>query len=362
MINNHEKGCIMGKNSVYNKEKDKNYRLKLNELMRTLPLYTYDFLEEKAEKNPNTAVAYARDLIVFFEYLKDFCPPLINTNVKEIPLEFLENLSFRDINEYQKFLDESHPEYTNEKAYANSKSSIARKMCALRGFFKYECIHEEIQHDPTVGANKQTIKDEDHVIIRMTKEEVKNYLNMIRYSNVKSPHQRKLLQHTQLRDYAILFLLLNTGIRVSECVALDLNDLNFIENSMIVVRKGKKEHILYFDDELKEILLDYIENERPKYIQHEEEPALFLSTRKSRMAVRSIQEMVKKYADEIITNKKITPHKMRSTYGTALYNQTGDIRLVADVLGHSDINTTAKHYAATADERRKMAASIKPYN
>lgn len=352
----------MGRNSEYNKQKEKNYRLKLNEIMQSLPVYTYDFLEEKADKNANTGVAYARDLKVFFEYLADFSPILKNQSVKDIPLEFLENLTFRDINEYQKFLDEKHPEYTNEKGYSNSKTGIARKMCALRGFFHYECTHEEMKHDPTVGAIKQATKDDDHVIIRMTNEEVKNYLHLIRYSNVKSEHQRKLLQHTQRRDYAILFLLLNTGIRVSECVALDLNDLNFIENSMIVVRKGKKEHILYFDDNVKESLIDYIEHERPTYVSDEKEPALFLSTQKKRMAVRSIQEMVKKYANEIITNKKITPHKMRSTYGSALYNEVGDIRLVADVLGHSDINTTARHYAATADERRKMAARINPYD
>lgn len=351
----------MGRNSIYNKEKDKKLRLKLNDLMKNLPLYTYDFLDEKAEKNPNTAVAYARDLIVFFEYLKEFCPIWKDVAIKDISLASLENLSFRDINEYQNYLDENHPECTNKKAYSNSKNGIARKMSSLRSFFNYEYCHEEIKHDPTIGAKRQMIKDDDHIIIRMTNEEVKDYLSLIKYSDVKSKHQKKLIQHTKLRDYAILFLLLNTGIRVSECVALDLSDLNFVENSMIVVRKGKKEHILYFGDELKEALLDYIENERPLYLDDKNEPALFLSTRKKRMAVRSIQEMVKKYANEIIINKNISPHKMRSTYGTALYNETGDIRLVADVLGHSDINTTAKHYAATADERRKMASTIKPY-
>lgn len=352
----------MGRNSAFNKEKDKNYRLKLNEIKQTLPIYTHDFLEEKASRNANTAVAYARDLLVFFNYLKNFSPQLSSVEVKDIPQEYLENLSFRDINEYQNFLDENHPEFTDEKGYSNSKTGIARKMSSLRGFFKYQCEHEEMSHDPTLGATKQTFNDEEHVIIRMTNDEVKNFLNLIRFSEVKSEHQRMILQHTQLRDYAILCLLLNTGIRVSECVSLDLNDLNFVENSMLVVRKGKKENILYFDDSLKEILKDYIDNERPLYLDSPDEPALFLSTQKKRMAVRSIQEMVKKYAKEIISNKHITPHKMRSTYGTALYNETGDIRLVADVLGHSDINTTAKHYASTADERRKQAAKINPYS
>ena len=72
--------------------------------------------------------------------------------------------------------------------------------------------------------------------------------------------------------------------------------------------------------------------------------------------------MVKKYAGSAVSNKHITPHKMRSTYGTALYNQTGDIRLVADVLGHSSVNTTADYYAAVDDLRRRRAAQVKPYD
>jgi site-specific recombinase XerD len=179
---------------------------------------------------------------------------------------------------------------------------------------------------------------------------------------VGSDRQQKILQNTRYRDYAILTLLLRTGIRVSECVGLDLSDINFKEMSMCVVRKGHKEHILYFDDVVEDALMDYIQFERPKYIESDKEKALFLSNRKKRLAVRSIQEMVDKYAKVAVSNKKISPHKMRSTYGTALYNKTGDIRLVADVLGHSDINTTAKHYAASEDAHRRMAAKIDPYS
>ena len=87
------------------------------------------------------------------------------------------------------------------------------------------------------------------------------------------------------------------------------------------------------------------------------ENALFLSLQNRRMAVRSVENLVKKYASRVTTLKKITPHKLRSTYGTALYRETGDIYLVADVLGHSDVNTTRKHYAAQEDERRRRAAN-----
>ncbi|MGI6004428.1 MAG: tyrosine-type recombinase/integrase, partial [Christensenellales bacterium] len=82
----------------------------------------------------------------------------------------------------------------------------------------------------------------------------------------------------------------------------------------------------------------------------------FLSLQKRRISVRAVQELVKKYASIAAPLKKISPHKLRSTYGTALYQQTGDIYLVADVLGHRDVNTTRKHYAAMNEDKRRLAA------
>ena len=84
---------------------------------------------------------------------------------------------------------------------------------------------------------------------------------------------------------------------------------------------------------------------------------LFYSTQRKRIGVQAVENLVKKYARQVTTTKKITPHKLRSTYGTALYQETGDIYLVADVLGHKDVNTTKKHYAALDDSRRRQAAT-----
>ena len=165
-------------------------------------------------------------------------------------------------------------------------------------------------------------------------------------------------EKTKKRDLAILTLLLGTGIRVSECVGLDLNDVDFKNNGIKVTRKGGNEMVVYFGDEVADALMEYIETDR-KFIQpitgHEN--ALFLSTQKRRMGVQAIENMVKKYARQVTPNKKITPHKLRSTYGTSLYKETGDIYLVADVLGHKDVNTTKKHYAAIDEDRRRQAAS-----
>ena len=145
---------------------------------------------------------------------------------------------------------------------------------------------------------------------------------------------------------AILTLLLGTGIRVSECVGLDLNDIDPKNNGIKVHRKGGSEVMVYFGDEVAEALDAYLDERLEMEPQEGSTEAVFLSMQNRRINVRSV----------VTTVKNITPHKLRSTYGTTLYQETGDIYLVADVLGHKDVNTTKKHYAAQADSRRRMAA------
>ena len=150
--------------------------------------------------------------------------------------------------------------------------------------------------------------------------------------------------------------MLGTGIRVSECVGLDIQDVDFRNNGIKIIRKGGNESIVYFGDEVEKALKDWMEERKDIEPLPGHENALFYSTQRKRMGVQAVENMVKKYARQITTQKKITPHKLRSTFGTNLYHETGDIYLVADVLGHSDVNTTRKHYAAMSDDRRRMAA------
>ena len=348
----------MGKNSEYNRALREKKRKKLSDLEKMLPHYCIPYLDEKELNSQlNTVISYAYDLITFFEFLKEENPQLKNTDVKDIPLSFLENLSFEDINEYQKYLSY----HNGEHKHLNEEKGIARRMSALRGFFEFVCTHGYLKNNPTVGAAKRK-KQPKKDIVRLNSDEVHAVLDVVSNSDVSTERQRRFCEKTQLRDTAILTLLLNTGIRVSECVGLDVDDINFKENSLTVVRKGGNTAILYFNEDVENALRDYMENERLAYLDDPEEKALFLSLRKQRIAVRSIQQMVKKYAQIAVPEKNISPHKMRSTYGTALYRQSGDIRLVADVLGHVDINTTAKHYAAIEDEHRRKAAKINPYD
>ena len=163
---------------------------------------------------------------------------------------------------------------------------------------------------------------------------------------------------TKVRDLAIVTLLLGTGIRVSECVGLDLNDVDFKNHGIRITRKGGNQVVVYFGDEVESALLSYLQERSAVIPLSGHENALFLSIQKRRITVKSVERLVKKYAGLVTQVKKITPHKLRSTYGTQLYKQTGDIYLVADVLGHSDVNTTKKHYAAMEDERRRMARNM----
>lgn len=196
-------------------------------------------------------------------------------------------------------------------------------------------------------------KIHDKTIIRLDVDEVAQLLDEVESGDSLTERQRKYHEKTKTRDLAMMMLLLGTGIRVSECVGLDMDDVDFKNNGIKIHRKGGAEVVVYFSDEVRKVLLDYIVEREKLTAADGSINALFLSMQNKRMSVRSVENMVKKYSQLVTTLKNITPHKLRSTYGTSLYRETGDIYLVADVLGHKDVNTTRKHYAEIEDERRE---------
>ena len=193
-------------------------------------------------------------------------------------------------------------------------------------------------------------------IIRLDVDEVSRLLDEVESGENLTERQRKYHDKTRQRDLALMTLLLGTGIRVSECVGLDMEDVDFRNNGIRIHRKGGAEVVVYFGEEVRTALLDYMVERQKITAEDGSVHALFLSMQNRRIGVRSVENLVKKYAKLVTSLKHITPHKLRSTYGTSLYRETGDIYLVADVLGHKDVNTTRKHYAALDDERRRSAA------
>ena len=182
-------------------------------------------------------------------------------------------------------------------------------------------------------------------------------LNQAEYGAQLTKQQQGFHKHTKTRDVAMLSLFLGTGIRISECVGINVDDIDFENSAFTVTRKGGNRVILYFNEEVKEALQNYLVDRAKIKDLKETENALFLSLQKKRMNVRSVQELVKKYSLLSTPLKRITPHKLRSTYGTNLYRETKDIYIVADVLGHKDVNTTKKHYAAISEDIRRDAAN-----
>ena len=343
----------MGKDSQFYKDKTKNQKIKLRELISQLPKCASDYIYSKEHTTqPSTLISYSYDLLTFFRFLGASNPTIDGSDLKKIDYGVLNKITADDIIEYQRYLELN----VVGEQHENDKKAIARKMSPLRGMFKYHYTRHNIDDDPTATVELPKLK-KDKNIIRMNNYEVQAILDAIDNGTAyTSERQRMYNQKTRGRDLAILTLMLNTGIRVSECNGLDLNDVDFHVNSLTIVRKGGGQDVIYFNHEVADVLKDYINGER-QYINPIEghETALFYSLQGKRISVDAIENLVKKYAKIVVPNKKITPHKLRSTYGTALYRETGDIRLVADVLGHENINTTIDYYAAIEDEHKRQA-------
>ena len=238
--------------------------------------------------------------------------------------------------------------------YTNDERGKRRKLASLRSFYNYFFRDEQIKSNPASLVPMPKLHDKE--IVRLDPNEVAILLDQVEDGTKMTKSQMKFHDKTKVRDLALLTLLLGTGIRVSECVGLDISDVDFDNLAIKVRRKGGYEDVVYFGEEVEEALLSYLDQRKHMIPMSGHEDALFLSLQNRRMAVRSVENLVKKYASLVTTTKKITPHKLRSTYGTTLYQETGDIYLVADVLGHKDVNTTRKHYAAMKDDHKRKAA------
>ena len=277
-------------------------------------------------------------------------------SVRDISPEDLSHLEAFDIEDYMAYLRLR----TNERGedIINSDAAVKRKMAALRSMYAYLYKNEVVDTNPTVMVDLPKLHDK--AIIRLDLDEIAKFLDTVESgAEHMTDRQRKFHELNKCRDLAMMTLMLGTGIRVTECVGLDVNDVDTANSRIKVTRKGGYEDYVYFGNEVEEALIPYLD-ERAEItdIENGHENALFLSSRKRRMTVRNVEIMVKKYAMQVTTTKKITPHKLRSSYGTALYKETGDIYLVADVLGHKDVNTTRKHYAAIEEERKRAAKDI----
>lgn len=336
----------------YHKAEDIKNVQKMRQVLNELPKFCGRFFKYMENyTSARTRLAYAYDLRLFFEFMQQNNSMLSKMEMKDFPLEILDRITREDIEEYLQYL----AYYTKDgKEVINNENGKERKLASLRSFYNYYFENELIEKNPAALVSMP--KKHEKAIVRLETDEVANLLDLVENGSKLTKSEAIYHSKTEKRDLALLTLLLGTGIRVSECVGLNIKDINFDVNGIKIVRKGGYEAIIYFGEEVESALKDYLSLRYEIIPETGHEEALFLSLQKKRITVRAVQNLVKKYASKVTTLKKITPHKLRSTYGTTLYKETGDIYLVADVLGHKDVNTTRKHYAAQADERRRMAA------
>lgn len=344
----------LDKKVTYKEQNDIQNTLKLREVLNTLPDFCRDYFRAiDTTTTTKTRISYAYDIRIFFQFLLDTNPVFKDHTLRDFKVDVLDQIKAVDLEEYMEYL-KVYP--FKDKTETNGERGLKRKISALRSFYAYYYKRELIHTNPTVLIDVPKIHQK--TIVRLDTDEVAMLLDYIEHCGESLSGQKRVYyEKTKERDLALVTLLLGTGIRVSECVGLDIEDVDFKNNGIRVTRKGGNEMIVYFGDEVAKALKNYLEVRSGITPIAGHEHALFYSTQRRRMGVQAVENLVKKYAREITTTKKITPHKLRSTYGTALYQETGDIYLVADVLGHRDVNTTKKHYAAIDDNRRRKAAT-----
>ncbi len=356
---------------------NKNNIKKLRENVKILPNFVSEFfLELSNTTSIYTRLGYSYDLKLFFEYLIKEEPMFYKENIKDFTFDDFQKIETRHIREFLDYLSyyvrefETHLGHQKQLEETNGLRGKSRKLSAIRSLFLFFTNEEKIKFNP--ASLIKTPKQQDKNIIFLDVNEVADLLDEVENGDKLTEKQKSYHDKTRKRDLALIMLILGTGMRISECVGIDIKKVDFNNSCVSILRKGGKESRVYFNEEVEEVLHDYI-NERKiqyfdKYFDENtdeeklellflDEP-LFISLQNKRINVKTVQNLVKKYSQIATPLKNISPHKLRSTYATNLYRETNDIFLVADALGHADVNTTKKHYARMDEEQRKRASKF----
>jgi site-specific recombinase XerD len=319
----------------YNVQRDNDNLEVLDRYIKKLPPFCSQFFMGIAQtKSVLTRLNYAVDLYIFFSFLTTEAEHFAAKSINDISVTDLNEIKIGDIEMYLSYL--SHYKL-NGKEHINGEQGKMRKCASLRSFFKYFYRREEINENVMTKVDMPKVHEKE--IIRLNDGEVQKMLELSAGSQ---------------RDNMIITLFLLSGIRVSELVGLDYGDINLGEGAFVVTRKGGKRTILYMGAQLRDKFADYFANcfkEEPK-----KETPIFQKCGR-RITTRAVCDIIHKYAGIAAPLKKISPHKLRTTFGTNLYRATGDIYTVATVLGHSNVDITKKHYAAITDDIIKNASN-----
>lgn len=331
----------------YKKDNEKKYIKLTNKMLSLLPDFVKSYIISiEFTTTALTRYEYVKDISCFFDYISD------TKCISKVILSSLNSLTKQDFENYFHHLQNYEK---NNHFYSNSPVSIKRKLSAIKGFMTY--LFEENLIETNVITKVKIPKIRKKEIIYLDNEETEKFLSTVESGGTLTPKQQQYHKIQSTRDLAICYLLLSTGIRISECVGIDMKDIDFTTSSVHIIRKGGKEDTVYFSDEASAFLVEYYEQRRNIETKEGHETAFFLSSHKSRITDRSIENIVKKYAERSVPLKHITPHKLRSSFATRLYSETNDIYLVAEDLGHSNLHSVKK-YAQIAEKRKEQNRNV----
>lgn len=329
---------------------------KIRDLIADMPSYMNGYVNymTTGSTSKRTILNYVYDIRGFLRFIAD----QRQMPLKEVSSDILEHLNHFDFDAYFNYIDAYRRESSGSRSIptTNSEPGKARKLSSVRSLYNYQFEYGLIRTNP-VASYKLRLKMKKPHITAMNVAEVNTVMEGVETGDALTGRQKKFAERTRYRDTALLSLMLNTGIRVSECVGIDLDDIDWKDKKLNVHRKGGGDDPdVYLNDDAVQALQDYIRLERRP--ADPDEQALFISRNGTRMAVCSVDRVVKKYTVNTVPGKRITPHKLRSTFGTNLYQATGDIHLTSKALNHSSIEVTASHYADVDLRQRKEAVEI----
>ena len=251
--------------------------------------------------------------------------------------------------DYDHLIDKDVQEYINNlrlKHYAIS--SLNRKIVCLRNFYKYCCV--EIDNNiSNPMINYKTLKSPIRLPKDLFDEQIKVLIQ---------PNEHK--KEYAIRNQCLILLLLNTGIRVSECANLDIIDVDLIDNTVRVLGKGNKERLVFFMPSVSPFLQTYLQEIRPKLIKNSNEQAFFIGSKGSRLTTRAIENILNDRAKQSKTPFKVTPHMLRHSFATNLLNNDVDIKIVQELLGHSSLSTTQIYTHVSKAKLKKVYEDTHP--
>lgn len=365
----------------FKEKKNATLQKRINYLLSELPDYCQPYeLFLRQTSVIKTRAEYLQDIYIFFRYMA-LKNPGINS-AKEVKLSDLEQLNGFDFDDYSAWLIEYrfNPNDENETLKHNSNVTRKRKFASLKSLFHYLYVRDYISCNPSEKAIvpkvwKKKRKDirilednESSAFIQAIDEEYErcsDKLEKAKSADMKISKQLDMGPALALRDKAIVFLFLGTGLRVSELCAIDCSNISPL-GYINVIRKedsdeDKTTDKVYVGDKVQDALNMYLKYGRDKIgAAMDNYDALFLSSKHERITPRGVELMIKKYADRALgTNSGITPHKLRATFGTRYYALTGDISATSTVMNHSSIEVTASYYLREDKDAKEKGADVR---